>query len=343
MTVTPGISEAQEDRFVTSVQDRPLLSVVSPVYNEVDGLITFYERCTAAVAAIEPPVDVELVLVDDGSTDGSLALLHSLQARDPRLRVVQLSRNFGHQIALTSGVDSAAGDAVVLLDSDLQDPPEVIAAMVEQWRAGYKVVYGVRSSRSGESRFKLWTASIFYRLVNRLSDVDLPADSGDFRLLDRCVVEELRKIREENRYLRGLVAWVGFAQTSVPYARDPRFAGTTKFTVGRMLRFALDAVTSFSERPLRFAAQIGALVTSLTLALSVWIVVGRLLSPDTAFPGFASLAVIILFLGGVQLLSIGLLGEYIGRIYRESKRRPLYVVAERRGFGDGPPVIGGPS
>lgn len=310
----------------------PVLSVVSPVYNEAEGVEEFYGRCTDALQAIKPPVRHEIIFVDDGSSDGSLDVLHRLQADDPRIKVIQLSRNFGHQIAITSGLDNAHGDAVVLIDSDLQDPPEVIADMVEQWRAGYLVVYGVRSSRAGESRFKLWTARTFYRLVNWLSDTDLPPDSGDFRLLDQRVVTELRQIREENRYIRGLVSWVGFAQTSVDYARDPRFAGDSKFTLGRMLSFALDAVTSFSERPLRFAAQVGFVITALTLVLGLWIVAGRLLSPEGSFPGFASLAVIVLFLGGVQLLSIGLLGEYIGRIFRESKRRPLYVVAERRGF-----------
>lgn len=321
----------------------PVLSVVSPVYNEADGVEEFYGRCTHALQAIQPPVQHEIIFVDDGSSDSSLDVLHRLEATDPRVKVIQLSRNFGHQLAITSGMDAAHGDAVVVIDSDLQDPPEVIADMVERWRSGYQVVYGVRSSRAGESRFKLYTARVFYRLVNWLSDTDLPADSGDFRLLDQRVIIELRKIREENRYIRGLVSWVGFSQTSVDYARDPRFAGDSKFTVGRMLSFALDAVTSFSERPLRFAAQVGFLITTLTLVLGLWIVVGRLLSPDESFPGFASLAVIILFLGGVQLLSIGLLGEYIGRIFRESKRRPLYVVAERRGFSEPGPDTGGGS
>ncbi len=312
----------------------PLLSVVSPVFNEAAGLVEFYERCTKALETVDPAIHHELIFVDDGSTDDSLHVLHELQRQDERIKIISLSRNFGHQLAITSGMDHAFGDAVVVIDSDLQDPPEVIADMVEQWRAGFQVVYGVRSSRAGESGFKLVTAKAFYRLMNRLSETELPADTGDFRLLDQRVVAELRGIREENRYIRGLVSWIGFRQTAVHYERDARFAGESKFTVGRMVRFAADGVTSFSEKPLRFAVQIGLLITALTLVLALWIVIGRLLSPEDSFPGFASLAVIVLFLGGVQLLSIGLLGEYIGRIYRESKRRPLYVVAERSGFDD---------
>jgi glycosyltransferase involved in cell wall biosynthesis len=329
---------ADEDERADSVPSSAptgLVTVVSPVFNEALGVREFYERATRAMTGIQPPVAHELLFVDDGSTDGSDEVLRQLAAEDNRVRVVSLSRNFGHQLAITSGMDHAYGDAVVVIDSDLQDPPEVIADMVASWRSGYQVVYGVRTSRAGESAFKLLTAKVFYRMINSISETPLPADSGDFRLLDQRVVEQLRQIREENRYIRGLVSWVGFKQTAVEYERDPRFAGESKFTVRKMFRFAVDAVTSFSERPLRFAVQVGAVVTLLTLLLAAWIIIGRLVSPEESFPGFASLAVIVLFLGGVQLLSIGLLGEYIGRIYRESKRRPLYVVAERVGFEQG--------
>lgn len=326
------LDESPLRRDGASAATASLVSLVCPVYNEEQGLREFYERCTAALQAIVPAVQHEIIFVDDGSRDGSLKVIEELARQDDRVRVLALSRNFGHQLAITSGMDHAFGDAVVVIDSDLQDPPEVVADMVARWREGYRVVYGVRSSRSGESGFKLLTAKLFYRLINRISETELPSDSGDFRLLDQQVVAELRKIREENRYIRGLVSWVGFRQTAVHYERDPRFAGESKYTVRRMLRFATDAVTSFSERPLRFAISVGLLVVLLTLALATWIVVGRLLNPESAIPGFASLAVIVLFLGGIQLLSIGLLGEYIGRIYRESKRRPLYVVAERYGF-----------
>jgi dolichol-phosphate mannosyltransferase len=308
------------------------VSVVGPVMNEAGGILQFHERVTAALEAIEPPVDHELVLVDDGSTDDSVEIMEKLCADDPRVRLIVLSRNFGHQIAITAGIDHADGDAVVVMDTDLQDPPEVIAEMVERWREGNKVVYGVRAHREGESRFKLFTAKVFYRLVNRLADVDLPLDSGDFRLMDRQVVEALREIREENRYIRGLVSWVGFKQCAVHYERDARFAGDTKFTFRRMLRFALDGITSFSEKPLRLAIQLGALTTVAALSLALWITVAKLLRPEGALPGFASLMVVTLFFGGVQLLSIGLLGEYVGRIYREAKRRPLYLVAERQNF-----------
>lgn len=313
---------------------RRLISVVCPVHCEEEGLREFYDRTTAAMEAIEPPVSHELIFVNDGSTDDSLSIMRKLCEEDPRVKVIDLSRNFGHQLAITSGMDHAHGDAVVVIDADLQDPPEVIAEMVAKWEDGFKVVYGLREAREGESRLKLLTARWFYRLVNRISDTNLPVDSGDFRLLDQRVVRVLRDVREENRYVRGLVAWAGFTQTAVKYTRDPRYAGTSKFTFRKMARFAADAITSFSEKPLRLATQIGLLITAATLLLGAWITVSRLLNPDDSFPGFASLMVVVLFLGGVQLLSIGLLGEYVGRIYREAKRRPLYVVAERLNFDE---------
>lgn len=306
-----------------------MLSVVCPVYGEELGLWEFYRRTTEALEAIQPKVDHELVFVDDGSPDKSLAILRDLAAEDPRVKVLALSRNFGHQIAVTAGIDHARGDAVVLIDTDLQDPPEVIAELVERWRDGFRVVYGVRTAREGESAFKLLTAKAFYRVVNRLSDVELPLDSGDFRLMDRKVVDALREIREENRYIRGLVSWVGFSQCAVEYRRDARFAGTSKYPLSKMFRFALDGITSFSERPLRLAAQIGGLTTLAGLLLMIWIVASKLVDPTRSLPGFASLMIVVLFLGGVQLLSIGLLGEYVGRIYRETKRRPLYVLEDR--------------
>lgn len=313
---------------MSSPHQPTLVSVVGPVHNEEDGIGLFYERTTKALESIEPPVDHELIFVNDGSRDSSLPIMQEIAAADPRVRVIDLSRNFGHQIAITAGIDHARGDAVVLIDSDLQDPPEVIADMVAKWRDGYRVVYGQRIQRSGESRFKLITAKAFYRLINWMSEVELPVDTGDFRLMDRKVVEALQSIREENRYIRGLVAWVGFAQTAVLYERDPRVAGATKFTFRKMLRFALDGITSFSEKPLRLAVQIGSFITAVTLALAGWIIVGKILNPRSALPGFTSLMVVVLFLGGIQLLAIGLMGEYVGRIYRESKRRPLYLVDE---------------
>jgi len=317
---------------VTNAARGPLVSAVAPVFNEEDGIREFYQRTTKALVAIEPPVDHELIFVDDGSQDGSVELLRELCLEDERVRLVGLSRNFGHQVAITSGIDHAAGDAVVVIDADLQDPPEVIAAMVERWREGFKVVYGVRTRRAGEGAVKRTTAKAFYRLLDRLSDTPLPVDAGDFRLMDRRVVDALGQIREENRYIRGLVSWVGFSQCAVEYERDARHAGASKFTFRRMARFAVDGIASFSEKPLRLSTQLGLVTTVLTLLLAAWIVLGKLLSPGSAIPGYASLMVVILFFGGVQLLSIGLLGEYVGRVYRESKRRPLYIVADRVNF-----------
>lgn len=306
-----------------------LLSVVAPVYCEEDGLEEFCSRVMSVLERLEPPIDHELVLVDDGSDDRSLEIMYALAARDPRVRVVELSRNFGHQIAITAGVDHAFGDAVVVIDSDLQDPPEVIQAMVQEWRKGADVAYGVRTSRAGERGSKLLTARVFYRVMSFLSDTPIPVDAGDFRLMDRAVVDAIREIREENRYIRGLVSWVGFRQVPVPYERDPRYAGVTKFSMRKMVRFAADGITSFSERPLRLSLQLGMMITAVALLYAAWIVGGQLLFHNGA-PGYASLMTAILFLGGVQLLSIGLLGEYLGRTYRETKRRPLYFVRKPR-------------
>lgn len=307
----------------------PRVSLVCPVFNEDQIVDEFYKRASAAMQAIVPPVEYEILFVDDGSTDGTGEMLAKLAEHDDRVAVLRFSRNFGHQLAITAGIDHAVGDAVVVIDSDLQDPPEVIAGMVEKWRDGCEVVYGQRTVRPGESRFKLFTARAFYRLVNRMSDVELPLDAGDFRLLDRRVVEVLKDIREENRYMRGLVAWVGFNQCALPYERDVRFAGETKYPLRRMLRFAADGISSFSEKPLQLAVQLGSLITVVAFATAAYVVVGKLTNPDSSLPGYASLMAIVLFLSGVQLLSVGILGQYMGRTYRETKRRPLYVVAER--------------
>lgn len=310
--------------------DQPLLvSLVCPVYSEEQCLREFHRRARGAVEAADPPVRYEFVYVDDGSTDSSPAILRELAAADPAVRVVTFSRNFGHQMAITAGIDSAAGDAVILIDSDLQDPPEVIPEMIRRWREGNEVVYGVRASRDGESRFKLWTAQAFYRILNKLADIDLPLDSGDFRLLDRKVIQELQGIRERNRYLRGLVAWVGFRQCAVPYERAERHSGSSKYTLSKMVRLAADALTSFSEKPLRLALQLGLVLTILAGLGAGWITVGKIVTPGSSVPGFASLMVVVLLLGGIQLLCLGLLGEYVARIYVESKQRPLYVVRER--------------
>jgi dolichol-phosphate mannosyltransferase len=303
------------------------VSVVAPVHCEEQVLDAFYARVTETFRALEPAVELELLFVDDGSSDRSLEILLSLRARDPRVKVIHLSRNFGHQIAVTAGVDHARGDAVVLIDADLQDPPELIAEMLRKWREGYQVVYGVRARRDGESAFKLLSARWFYRALAKLSEVDIPLDTGDFRLMDRVVVDGLCRMREESRYMRGMVSWLGFRQCGVPYTREARYAGSTAHTLPRMARLALNGITSFSEAPLSTLTWAGALVTLSGLALIAYLVAQRWLSPSPAGDGWASLMAAVIFFGGVQLLSVGVLGQYLGRVHREVKRRPLYMVA----------------
>src|ERR1700736_3526739 len=300
-----------------------LLSVVAPVYNEEATIGEFYARVCNALEGL----DFELVLVDDGSADGSPRELERLAAIDRRVRVVYLSRNFGHQTALTAGLDHARGDAVVMLDADLQDPPELIPRMLDHWRAGCDVVYAVREERDGESRFKLATAHWFYKLFDKLAQVELQHNSGDFRLLDRRALDALLAMRERNRFLRGMTVWVGYTQAAVPYRRDPRFAGETKYTISKMLRFSLDAISSFSHRPLQLATMFGFLISTLAFIAIPVVVVLRILG--SYLPGFSSLTIAVLLLGGIQLIAIGIIGEYVGRIYDEVKGRPLYLVRSR--------------
>src|SRR5689334_24228198 len=300
-----------------------LLSVVAPVYNEVATIEQFYARVCTALHGLR----LEIVLVDDGSTDGSDIELEKLAGNDPRVRVVQLSRNFGHQTALTAGLDHARGDAVVMLDADLQDPPELIPRMLDHWRAGCDVIYAVREQREGESRFKLATARWFYSLFDRLAQVDLHHNSGDFRLLDRTALNALLSMRERNRFLRGMTVWVGYRQAAVPYHRDPRYAGETKYTISKMLRFSLDAISSFSHRPLQLATLLGFMVSTLAFIAIPVVIVLRLVG--SYLPGFSSVMLAVLLLGGIQLIAIGIIGEYVGRIYDEVKGRPLYLVRSR--------------
>jgi len=301
-----------------------LLSIVAPVYNEEATIEEFYTRVCSALESYP----FELVLVDDGSTDGSPALLDALADNDARVRVVYLSRNFGHQTALTAGLDHASGDAVVMLDADLQDPPELICTMVDHWRAGCDVVYAVREQRSGESRFKLRTAKLFYSLFDKLAQVELQHNSGDFRLLDRRALDALLSMRERNRFLRGMTVWVGYTQAAVPYHRDARYAGETKYTISKMLRFSLDAIFSFSHRPLQLATLLGFVIS--TLAFIAIPVVFVLRVSGSYLPGFSALTIAVLLLGGIELIAIGIIGEYVGRIYDEVKGRPLYLVRETR-------------
>jgi dolichol-phosphate mannosyltransferase len=268
------------------------------------------------------------VIVDDGSADGTWERLRALAATDSNLRLVRLSRNFGHQIALTAGLDAARGDAVVCIDGDLQDPPEVIPELVARWQEGYDVVYAVRERREGETRFKLATASLFYKWINRMSPVDIPAQAGDFRLLSRRALDALREMPERARFLRGMTSWIGFRQIGVPYTREARFAGSTKYPLRRMLRFASDAVTSFSTTPIRFVTALGFVSVLLCLVALAWTLYLRLFTERT-IQGWTSVVVVVLFLGGVQLLSLGIIGQYVGRIFDEVKGRPLYIVDER--------------
>ncbi len=305
-----------------------LLSVVAPMLDEEGTALLFCERVRSALEDLP----WELVVVDDGSKDATPQILADLAREDERIKVVTLSRNFGHQTAITAGLDHAAGDVVVMIDSDLQDPPELIPTMVEHWRAGSDVVYATRTDRSGESAFKLRTARWFYRIMSRVSDVPLAENSGDFRLLDRRALDALLAMRERNRYLRGMTSWVGFTQTSVPYHRDARHAGETKYPIRKMLRFALDAITSFSRAPLQIATVAGFLFAALAFLAIPIAIVFRIFGAFV--PGVTTTVVAVLLLGGIQLMAIGMIGEYVGRIYDEVKRRPLYVVRDRANVAD---------
>jgi dolichol-phosphate mannosyltransferase len=306
-------------------RDLGLLSVVAPVYNEEELVDVFYERATAALNGL----NYELIIVNDGSSDGTPNRLDVLAAGDPRLRVVHLSRNFGHQAALTAGLEHARGDAVAMLDADLQDPPELIVEeMLPAWAAGADVVYAVRKHREGESAFKLATANWFYKLFDKLTHVGLEPNSGDFRLLDRRALDALLSMGERSRFLRGMTVWVGFTQTAVAYDRDPRYAGETKYTLRKMLRFSLDAIASFSHTPLQLATYLGFLFSGLAFVAIPVVVI--LHFAGSYLPGFGSVTIAVLLLGGIQLIAIGLIGEYVGRIYDEVKRRPLYIVREQR-------------
>jgi polyisoprenyl-phosphate glycosyltransferase len=308
----------------TSLRTPTLLSIVAPIYDEEELVEEFVRRTCAAVA----DYTFELVLVNDGSSDSTPERLDRLAAADPRVRVIHLSRNFGHQAALTAGLEHAIGDVVAMIDADLQDPPELIGEMVSQWSRGSDVVYAVRRQREGESSFKLATASWFYKLFDKLAQVDLEPNSGDFRLLDRRALNALLEMTERSRFLRGMTVWVGFTQTAVPYEREARHAGETKYTLRRMLRFSLDAITSFSHLPLQLATYAGLLSASVAFIAIPVVIVLRIF--DSYLPGFGSITIAILLLGGIQLIALGVIGEYVGRIYDEVKHRPLYIVREER-------------
>ncbi len=303
----------------------PVISVIAPIFNELENLPELYPRLRDVLD--QSGETWELILVDDGSTDGSTNVIRKLAENDQRVRPVIFARNFGHQIAVTAGMDYSRGSAVVIIDSDLQDPPEVILDMIAKWREGFNVVYAIREEREGEAWFKKVTASLFYRMIYRITDVKIPLDTGDFRLMDEKVVSIMRQMREKHRFLRGMSAWVGFKQTGVHYKRKPRFAGETKYPLKKMLRLALNAVTGFSYFPLQLATYLGFIAAGLSVLAIPVVAILRLVT-GTALIGQATTLIIVLFLGGVQLISLGIIGEYIGRIYDEAKGRPLYIVAE---------------
>jgi glycosyltransferase involved in cell wall biosynthesis len=300
------------------------LSVVAPVYNEQELVELFVSRACAAVEGYP----FELVVVNDGSSDDTPRMLDEIAARDPRVRVVHLSRNFGHQAALTAGLEHAVGDVVAMIDADLQDPPELIPKMVERWEQGSDVVYAVRKQREGETAFKLATASWFYKLFDKLAQVDLEPNSGDFRLLDRRALNALLAMTERSRFLRGMTVWVGFTQSAIGYERDARHAGETKYTLRKMLRFSLDAIASFSHLPLQLATYVGLLSAGVAFIAIPVVIALRIVG--SYLPGFGSITIAILLLGGIQLIALGVIGEYVGRIYDEVKHRPLYIVREER-------------
>lgn len=307
--------------------NEPVISIIAPIFNERENLPELYLRVKEVME--KNGEEWELLLIDDGCTDGSTQIIHDLGAQDERVRPIIFARNFGHQIAVSAGLDYSRGQAVVIIDSDLQDPPEVILDLIAKWREGFEVVYAVRAEREGESWFKLFTASLFYRLIFRITDIEIPLDTGDFRLIDRQVVNVLKQMRERHRFLRGMSSWVGFKQVGVPYRRAARHAGETKYPFRKMLRLAINAVTSFSYFPLQLATYMGFISAGIS-TLAIPVVIITRLTGSQAFFGQATTLIAVLFLGGVQLISLGILGEYIGRLYDEAKGRPLYIVRQEK-------------
>lgn len=310
----------------------PLYSLIIPIYNEADTIREMYRRVSAVMDQLEG--SGELILINDGSHDQSLSLIRELHQKDSRVCYLSFARNFGHQTAVTAGLNFARGQAVVILDADLQDPPELVPAMLEKWQQGYQVIYGQRTQRRQESWFKRMTAYVFYRLLRYLADVEIPTDTGDFCLIDRQVVDILNAMPERNRYIRGLRSWVGFRQTAITFVRDPRFAGEVKYTFRKSLALAINSLVSFSRVPLRLSTYLGLLSALFALSMAGLVLYWRFYQPHSPVTGFAAIAAAIFFLGSVQLIGLGILGEYVGRIYEEVKGRPLYTLAEVGGFTD---------
>lgn len=310
--------------------NNPIFSIIAPVYNEEGNLPELYKQVQQTLDKTGD--SWELILIDDGSHDRSAEIMAELHARDKRVKTVQFARNFGHQLAVTAGLAYVGGQAAVIIDADLQDPPSLILQMIEKWRSGYEIVYAVRTERIGETWFKRFTAKLFYRIIYRITDMDIPLDTGDFRLLDRRVVNALNSMRERHRFIRGMTSWVGFKQTGVEYVRQERFAGETHYPFKKMLKFALDAITSFSYFPLQIATYVGFIIAGLSALAMLLVIYARLFTSSEAFFGQATTLVAVLFLGGIQLITLGIIGEYLGRIYDEVKGRPLYIVNEAKGF-----------
>lgn len=319
-----------ESQIIPEMEMNVEISVVVPLYNEELVIDEMYRRLTTVMET--SAASYEIILVNDGSRDRTLEIAKDICSHDSHVKLISFSRNFGHQIAITAGMDRAEGEAVVVIDADLQDPPEVIPDMMEKWRQGYQVVYGVRETRRGESWFKLITAAAFYRLLKRMTSVDIPVDTGDFRLLDKRVLREFKNMREQARFVRGMVSWVGFKQTKVTYERHERYAGETKYPFMKMLKFAIDGMFSFSQVPLQLSSIFGFLSAGVSFIFMTYGLVVKYFFPDQAIPGWASLFSAVLFLGGIQLICVGVLGGYIGRIYEEIKQRPLYIVDEEVNF-----------
>jgi dolichol-phosphate mannosyltransferase len=304
-------------------------SIVVPLYNEELVIGETYKRLKEVMDSTNE--SYEIIFVNDGSQDKTAQLAKEICSKDENIKFINFSRNFGHQLAITAGMDNSAGNAIIVIDADLQDPPEVMLKMIEKWKEGYEVVYGRRLKRKGETFFKKLTAKLFYRTLNRLTDVDIPVDTGDFRLIDRKVCEALKMVPERNRYVRGLVSWLGFKQTGVEFVREERFAGETKYPLKKMLKFAMDAITSFSYKPLRLATYAGVIISGFSFLYLLFVIFEKLFTNLTV-PGWTSIVALILFFNGVILIILGIIGEYIGRIYDEAKGRPLYIISEKEGF-----------
>jgi polyisoprenyl-phosphate glycosyltransferase len=308
-----------------------LFSVIVPLFNEEEVIEESYKRLKKVLEGIDG--NYELILVNDGSKDKTVEMAKAICARDSKTKLISFSRNFGHQTAITAGMELSSGDAVIVIDADLQDPPEVIPQLITKYREGFDVVYGLREKRKGETFFKKFTAKMFYRLLRRMTDIDIPVDTGDFRLISRAVCDAMLRMKERNRFVRGLVSWVGFKQTGVKYVREERFAGTTKYPLKKMIKFSVDGITSFSTKPLKFATNIGFLFSIAAFVYLFYIILAKIIA-NTNQPGWTSTVVLVLFIGGIQLIMLGIIGEYIARIFDESKGRPLYIVKELVNFNN---------